>query len=168
VVCMRFNKGAYALINALLLLVLGACGAQVNQLDPALLEKAEGAREVSLTWLSEAITASNDLSERSSLQRIKGILEERAILAAPSDYKEICDQHGTAAFVIDDLSSSYIYLCEGVGETSKSALAQILIHEATHIHGERDECNTTRWELKIMDLAARIPHKNAYVDECGL
>ena len=165
---MRKLKRACALHGALLLVFLGACGNQVNQLDPALLEKAEGARLVSLSFLESAISETSNSSEQSQLEHIRDILTEREILAAPSEYQEVCDSHGTAAFVIENLSSSYIYLCEGVRETSKSALAQILIHEATHIHGERDECKTTEVELKIMDLAARIPHKNAYVDSCGL
>ncbi len=140
----------------------------MNQLDPALLDKAESARQASIVWLNDAIAASDDSSQISELSDIRNILLDRAIMSAPEDYKAVCDSHGTAAFVIEDLSSSYIYLCEGVDITSKSELAQILIHEATHIHGERDECQTTAMELKVMELAGKIPHKNGYVDSCGL
>jgi hypothetical protein len=129
------------------------------------------ARTLSIEWLETASDEAETQEVRDAIADVQELLKERDIASPPSAYAQTRDSDEgrfTAAFVTQDTQNSKIYVCSHSTRLGKIFLAQVLIHEALHLRGERDECEVTRLEILIMTSALRIPYKNAYVDQCGL
>lgn len=76
------------------------------------------------------------------------------------------------ADVIDPTYNT-IHLCKfGINATgwgTVDGVAQLLIHEAIHLEmSEKDECQTTEYELKIILASGLRPFINQYVRSCGI
>jgi hypothetical protein len=170
------NVAGRSLALKLCLLVVGtvACGADLSgqPLDAETARLASQARSLSLRWLSEAQEITDDEELLEAIQDVESLLKEKALMAPPAAYAKSCDSSSSktfvAAFVTADRQNSDIYICEQSKNTGKVFLAQVLIHEALHLRGERNECEVTRLELLVMTQAFRMPYRNAYVERCGL
>jgi hypothetical protein len=171
VVCKLIRRWATPFFSTFFVL-LTACGQQLNSAYDAEAEAlGREARVLSMNWLNVAYHEAETQEVRNAILEVKNLLEERHIVSPPSEYAATCNEDGermTAAFVAGDMSRSDIYVCPQSKRFGKIFLAQVLIHEALHLRGERDECEVTRLEILVMTSALRIPYKNAYVDACGL
>jgi len=61
-----------------------------------------------------------------------------------------------------------VYMCPLAMSKESDFISQVLLHEATHVSGNYDECSTSEVEFSLRALAGRRPFKNGYADRCGL
>lgn len=155
--------------------ILAACGQKPVESagDPAVAAMASEAREVSLQWLSVAAANASTPELQTRIQAVKDSLETSDLRSPPAVYAKTCSSDSTsfvAAFVSEDSHTSNpdIYVCAHSSRFGKYFLAQVLIHEAIHLTGVREECATTQLEMNIMSDAFETPFENSYVSRCGL
>ena len=104
---------------------------------------------------------------------LRGVREtlDRSTLLMPRDgtnFKHCVDKPSVLAFVY--LGSPEVYVCLRAlsGEFVETGMAQILIHEAAHVHGMGDECDATSVEIATMTkTSAGLQFKNGYWKQCG-
>lgn len=168
-VCKWLEKWAYALF-ATFFFLLSACGQQApTPSDPAAVALGREAQSLSLGWLEKAAQEASTHEVQQAIQDVHAVLSVSNITSPGSQDLGTCDANEgrfTAAFVKNNASD--IFVCSQSKKLGKIFLAQVLIHEALHLGGIRDECEVTRLEIQIMTSAMRIPYKNAYVSQCGL
>jgi hypothetical protein len=170
--CKLPKRWASALFSTFIFL-LTACGQQPQAAvsDPVTEALGREAQTLSMDWLEQAMIEADSEELREAIGDVHNLLEERSISTPPASLAATCDSNEgrfTAAFVTNEFANSNIYVCAQSKRLGKIFLAQVLIHEALHLRGERDECEVTRMEIAIMTSALRIPYKNAYVAPCGL
>lgn len=134
---------------------------------------ASEAREVSLQWLSVAAANASTPELQARIQAVTDSLESSDLRSPPAVYAKTCSSDSktfVAAFVSEDSQSNNpdIYVCAHSSRFGKYFLAQVLIHEAIHLTGVREECATTQLELSIMSDAFETPFESSYVSRCGI
>ncbi|MDD2772452.1 MAG: M35 family metallo-endopeptidase [Elusimicrobiales bacterium] len=73
---------------------------------------------------------------------------------------------GAAAFVYP--GQPHIYVCDSALKMPKDEMNQILVHETTHVCGNKNECRATDIEQKAMRKVGVTPIANGYAAGCGL
>jgi|GEM_PF-5265558 len=73
---------------------------------------------------------------------------------------------GAAAFVYP--GQPHIYVCDSALKMPKDEMNQILVHETTHVCGNKNECRATDIEQKAMRKVGITPVANGYAAGCGL
>jgi len=166
--------GRVVLILTLSLNLLGACGQRSDTttvVDQKAESNAQDAQSLSMDWLDEAKLHTTDTDLHDTIVEIQEILQERNLVSPPDAYAASCSPvsgNFVPAFVTGNFRNSDIYICPGSDRFGKVFMAQVLIHEALHLSGIRDECEVTRLEVQIMTDAFRIPYRNGYASECGI
>jgi len=133
------------------------------------------AKELALTYLERAAQKSPENAYL--FRQVAGALNRSQILRCALSGRDFttCVEKDALAFAYP--SKLGIYLCRKLyGQidaeplyAQRYELAQILIHEARHCAGDRDECSTTKVEIAAMMLGAGgVALHTSYVSACGL
>jgi len=153
-----------------LFLMLSSCG-QISNGGTSKTARLNASRKLAITWAETASTEAESISNIATLNKlddIMPILENRELiidLSSSGPCAENTEEEFTLAYVEVPPKNSNIYVCTEAFDFSNDIIAQVLIHESIHITGVTDECNTTEYEVNIMDLAGQRPFKNSYVDD---
>ena len=84
------------------------------------------------------------------------------------DLQQCARERDVLAFVIT-YDPSQIHFCRrALQPFGQKKLAQILIHETSHVIGVTDECEATRIEVAAMRATRGLAFKNGYWDRCRI
>ena len=130
----------------------------------------EMAKNLALTILSDA-AAATEPAQRTIFKTLMVALES-AKLDVPEpgkDLKQCQREQNVLAFVMTSEPHT-IHLCQrALAKGQKKSLAQILIHETSHVAGVYDECQATRIEVAAMrDSRVGLAFHNGYMGRCGI
>ena len=132
--------------------------------------ETETVRNLALTILNEASDRSS-IPEATIYKTVSLALKYAAFKLPPpgKDLRQCLTEKNVLAFVMSSQLGT-IHLCaRALKGTSWKKLAQIFIHEATHVAGVRDECISTRIEVGAMRNSGRgLSFKNGYMQRCGV
>jgi hypothetical protein len=154
--------------------LLAGCGNPISyegEVNPSDILEARG---TALEWL-DSVSVSEPLGAKA--MKLSALLQTRDVVALPDHSDDAggdspCagddERSVTLAFVLQPIQNSYIYVCPAGRDTRRYEMSQILIHEAIHLSGVRDECETTLLENLLVHASGRSPYRNAYVRSCGL
>lgn len=156
---------------ALLCSGLAACGERLSYSGDINPPDLSDARTRALDWLD--LASSNEAVLSTKALTVASYLRERQIVAlTDTGSASPCDGSGensiTLAFVLQPVDGSQIYVCQAGRDTKTDEKSQILIHEAIHLTGIKDECETTLLENVLVYASGRSPYHNAYVRTCGI
>jgi len=131
----------------------------------------EDAMSQALGWMDDAQNSSSlDASEKAFALKVKTTLIESRVLPSPDIHNMECDKSngGFVAAYVSNEENSPIFVCESGFEFGSEFLAQVFVHEAIHLSGILDECQTTVLEQKLISAGGGNPFKNSYFEACGL
>ncbi len=91
------------------------------------------------------------------------------IPAPGEDLRQCVKDKAVLAFVMTN-SPETIHICSrALQNTSKNKMAQILIHEISHVAGVHNECMATKIEVTAMRMSGKdLAFKNGYMQACGI
>ncbi len=130
----------------------------------------EKAKEVALSILGTA--AEQSAPPMDALFRSMIAALARVNFDTPPTGKDLreCKQNKAVLAFVMLQSPNTIHLCaRSLRTTSAKKLAQVLIHETSHVVGVHDECQATQVEITAMRASkAGLAFKNGYMQRCGL